>query len=282
MARTVAQIQAQIITNWQADPNLSAANSTSQTAKWKLFTFIMAVAIAFFEQLQDVFRTEMEQIADSAISGNAIWVQSQVFKFQYSSTIAQVVEILNFVPTYAVIDSTLQIITRCSVVTNSNNAVDIKVAKSDPPISLSGGEAIALEGYLSEIMFAGIQYTLINADSDKMEVVANVYFNGQYSVVIQTNVKLALTNYMSTLPFNGVAKATDIEATIRSVTGVVDVEMTTIKTRRDTTSYSSSFVMYDLATGINQRQWSTYAGYIVEETTSGHTFSDTLTFIPQN
>ena len=57
MARTISQIQKQINQEIQSDSVLSPLlTSTSQTALWNLFTFVVAVSIALFEQLQDVFK----------------------------------------------------------------------------------------------------------------------------------------------------------------------------------------------------------------------------------
>ncbi len=63
MARTVQQIKQQMLDAKNADPTLSALTSTSQTAKWNLYYFIVASCIAIFEQLQDLFKSDLEAIA---------------------------------------------------------------------------------------------------------------------------------------------------------------------------------------------------------------------------
>ena len=57
MSRTVEQIQQSIITDFQAQPELAQANSTSTRAIWRLFTFVQASAILLLEQIIDIFKS---------------------------------------------------------------------------------------------------------------------------------------------------------------------------------------------------------------------------------
>ena len=66
MARTVQQIKQSMIDAKNADANLAGLTSTSQTAKWNLYFFIVAACIAIFEQLQDLFKVDLETIAASS------------------------------------------------------------------------------------------------------------------------------------------------------------------------------------------------------------------------
>lgn len=276
MARTVAQIQAQIKTKWAQTTELAAANSTSATAIWNLITYVFAVSIAFFEQLIDSAKVEIETIAAAAVPGTPEWIQAQVFMFQYSAITPQVIELVNFVPTYPTIDETLRIVTKCSVVTNTNNTVLIKVSKTSG--TLSGSEVTALTAYLDAIMFAGVRYSIVNLVADKLSIGATVYYNGQYSAVIAINVKRAISAYMADLPFNGTVKMSDIQAAIISTSGVNDVTFDFIYARANATSFAAAYKIYDLSLSLDNRVWNTVSGTIVEETTGGETFDDTITF----
>jgi hypothetical protein len=276
MARTVAQIKQQMLDAKNADPTLSALTSTSQTAKWNLYYFIVASCIAIFEQLQDLFKVDLEAIASSAAPSTPQWTRNKVLKFQ-TGDIAEL-NTTTFTIEYPTVNVANQILTRCAVVTAPNRTVLIKVAKSDPPVPVSVGELAELQSYVETFNPAGIAFTLINENSDKMEVAATIYYNGQYSAVISTNVVAALNNYMANLPFNGVISTQAVVDAIQAVEGVISVSLTRILVRRHTVAYGAGVTLYNLSTAVDSVQYQTYAGYVVQETTALHTFADTLTY----
>ena len=279
MARTVAQIKQSMLDAKNSDPTLSALTSTSQTAKWNLYYFIVASCIAIFEQLQDLFKSDLETIAATAAPSTPQWTRNKVLKFQ-TGDVAEL-NTTTFVIEYPTINTAKQILSRCAVITAPNRTVLIKVAKSDPPEQVSVGELAELQSYVETFNPAGIAFTLINEDSDKMEVAATIYYNGQYSAVVQSNVEVALNNYMANLPFNGVITTQAVVDAIQGAEGVTGVALTRILVRRDTFAYGAGVTLYNLATSIDSVQYQTYAGYVVEETTASHTFADTLTYIVQ-
>jgi hypothetical protein len=276
MARTVAQIKQSMLDAKNADPTLSALTSTSQTAKWNLYYFIVASCIAIFEQLQDLFKVDLETIASTAAPSTPQWTRNKVLAFQ-TGDVAEL-DTTTFVIEYPTITAANQILTRCAVVTAPNRTVLIKVAKSDPPEPVSVGELAELQSYVETFNPAGIAFTLINEDSDKMEVAATIYYNGQYSAVISDNVEAALNNYMANLPFNGVISTQSVVDAIQGAEGVISLSLTRILVRRDTFAYGAGVTLYNLSTGVDSVQYQTYAGYVVEETTASHTFADTLTY----
>ena len=279
MARTVAQIKQSMLDAKNADPTLSTLTSTSQTAKWNLYYFIVASCIAIFEQLQDIFKTELETIASTAAPSTPQWTRNKVLKFQ-TGDVAEL-NTTTYVIEYPTITPANQILTRCAVITAPNRTVLIKVAKSEPPAPVSGGELAELQSYVETFNPAGIAFTLVNEDSDKMEVAATIYYNGQYSSVVATNVEAALNSYMANLPFNGVISTQAVVDAMQAVEGVISVSLTRILVRRDTVAYGLGVTLYNLSTGVDVVQYQTIAGYVTEETTASHLFVDTLSYIVQ-
>lgn len=275
MARSIAVIKQQLLDQKNAEPALSGLTSISQTAIWNLWFYIQAVAINTFEQLQDLYKTELEDIAAAAIPNTDAWVQKKAFDWQYGDTI----QLINLVPTYTIINSEKKIITRCSVITDNNRICQIKVAKNDPPTKLSLPELMSINSYYSIIGNAGIAYNIISDEADKIEIVADVYYDGQYSSTISDSTKLALENYLKNIPFDGIIYVSKIEDSLQAVTGIKDVKLTAINIRRNAQIYGTGTVLYNLSTGTNARSYQTYAGYITQETTSSHTFSDTINYI---
>ncbi len=278
MAQTIAYWQNKMLAAIAADTTLSTMNSPSQVAVFRLFTFIFATCVNLFEQVLDIFKTEVEEIATEAVPGTDSWVQNEVLKFQYSSTTAQVVQLVDFAPFYPIVDTLLQIITRCSVKTLPNKVVAVKVAKSEPPAPLSAPELASLIAYLDAINFSGVQPDVISLDADKLNLVAEIYYNGAYSPVISANVIAAINTFLADLPFDGILRVSKLIDAIQSVEGVTDVVINDLAMRADTVAFvSRTFLVQGNDTFLNK--YPTSAGYIVEETEAGQDFATTLTFI---
>ncbi len=280
MARTVDQIQTEIISAVESTTELSGLTSQSRRSIWRLFSYVVAYIQSLFEQKTDLFKTEIESIVDRAAPNTAAWVQDRVFKFQYDATTPQVIDLVELVPTYPTVNLDLQIVTRCSVKADLSNNVKIKVAKSEPPVALTNDERSALQDYVTTIGCAGINYLVSSATSDKLYVQADVYYQGQYSAIIADNVITAIEAFLAALPFDGQLLVSDLERTIRTTTGVKDVVLKNVKARANATllANASSLVA---SNALVSRNWNTVSGYIVGETTASNTLADTLTFIPQ-
>ena len=281
MARQISEIQQQMIDNIAADSVLGTLlTSTSKRAIYRLFTYVVAVAINALEQLMDIFTAEVEAVAAAAAPATPAWLQAQIFDFQYSATTPQVVQLINFAPAYPVVDETLRIITRCSVTTNLSNSVIIKVATGEPPAALSAPQLAALQSYVTQIGVAGVVYNVISQASDKLYVQANIYYQGQYSAVIKANVVAAIENFLAAIPFNGQVKISDIEDAITAVEGVTNVVLVNVRARADGTAFASGSYLVQNQQTVS-RLWGTVAGYMVGETTNGNTLNDSLTFIAE-
>jgi hypothetical protein len=272
MSRTIEQIQASIISDVQAQPELAEANTNSRRGIWRLITFVQASAILLLEQIIDVFKEENEIKINSAIPATTSWITNKVFNFQYSATNPQVVQLVDLVPSYPIIDSSLRIITRCSVVTTISGQVIIKSAKSDPPVALSNTELSSLQSYVNIIGVPGIKYTCLSSDADRVYIDADIYYDGQYSTVINGTVQNTINTFLSKLPFNGQLKVSDLELAIRNITGVNDILFKNLKVRANSTAFASGTFLIQNNTVIS-RLFPTIAGYVVLEDLVSNNFN---------
>jgi hypothetical protein len=280
MARQISVIQQQILDSMAADAVLSQnLTSVSKRAIYRLWAFIVAVAIALHEQLIDLFKTEVEALVAQAAPGTPSWLQAQVFKFQYSSTSPQVVQLINLAPVYPVVDESLRIITRCSVTTDVANNVTVKVAKGEPPTALASLELDALTSYIGVIGVAGISYNVVSLAADRLYVSAQVYYSGLFSSVIKANVIAAIDAYLASIPFNGQIKISELETAILNVDGVDDVILQDVRARDNATAFPGGTSLV-IGNTLASRFWPTLAGYAISEDTAGNTLADSLTFIP--
>lgn len=282
MARSVDTIDTQITAAVQADPVLSAANSPSRRAYWALWCYQMALAQNLEEQVNDLYVTQNEATVTKAPAANVAWVQGKIFAFQYDATTPQIVQLdsVTFAYSYPITDPLLQIITRCSVNRRIYNVVQIKTAKGTTPGPLTIDEVAAAQDYINTIGSAAANYQVISLDADRLFCNADVYYKGQYSPVITANTITSITNYLAGIDFNGLIVLSDLEAVIKSTTGVLDIVFKNVAARANATAFADKYYLVQNNTE-NARNWQTIAGYIIGEDTSGSTLADTLNFIPQ-
>jgi hypothetical protein len=280
MARSIDDIQNEIITAIQADPTLSGLTSVSAVAIWRLVTRVVAAALETEEQINDIFRAELEQIAREAVPGTAEWLQKRVLEFQYDALSPQVVQVIDGRVTYPVIDAALRIVTAAAVKEQANGRALVKAAKDDGAGSLeplAAAEKTALEGYLSRIGFVGIPVDVTSQQPDRVRLVGlEIYYFRQYNLTtIKAAVNQTVADYLkdiSSVNFNGVIVRTELIDKIQAVEGVAVVG-----------DYAAGPVLRDFATpapgGVSINvQVETAAGYAIPEDTPGFTFDDEIQY----
>ena len=310
MARSVAQIQTAILANIAANPNLTyvdannvtqpLTNNTSMFALFNAICFCVALAMAVFEQLQDLQVIIMEGLVAVAAGASTAWVQYQMFQFQYSITNPQVVSFINGVTQYPSVDPALKIVTGCAVYTDITNTVNVKFAIGSPTLSKATSQEIAAaQSYMNQIGGAGINYEVTSLDPDLVYIDAKIYYDGTYSNVIQTNVINAINAFLSKLSnynLDGSLKVSQLEDTIAAMTGVNDVVLQNVYIRQATATPPSGGppYVYNASPAIPLVLVETWvnriytpnsipgsAGYYVSETTVNFRLTDSLTFISQ-
>ena len=274
MATSTKEIYEEIVAAIEAEPNLSELDSKSQTAKWSLIAFIVAVSINLMEQLFDLFNLEIDTKLSNGVPGTLQWCQAKTLEFQYSEEDPQNLILVDLVPIYPEIVPAYQIITRSSVTETTNLGITIKVAKSEPPEPLNNLEKIALSDYWSTLPYAGTSIEILSEQPDRLFINSEIYYDGAFAGSIETNVKNALSEYLQNLSsaanFNGVVRNSSVVDAIQAVQGVIDVKLIQTKGRAFSEPFSQATII-DL-------KYTTFAGYVVEEDTPGNTFDDTLVF----
>src|ERR1700722_14272399 len=99
MARSIPVIYNQLLQAKNAQSNLSQLNSNSQVSIWNLWLWITAVGQNLFEQLCDLFQTNIETLIANAPVFTPQWIAQMCKNFQYSATNPQVVQV-NVTDTY--------------------------------------------------------------------------------------------------------------------------------------------------------------------------------------
>lgn len=232
MARTEQEIFDAILADKAADANLAGLTSTSNTALWRLWSWIVAKAIHIHEKVFDSHKTEIETLLAAGPPGTVGWYIKKIKEFQYGDSLVFV----NDVPGYAVVDTTKQIIAAAALVEGGIDLL-VKVAKSNGAggyTALSGAELTAFETYLNAIKFAGTKTVTVSLNGDQLRPAGTFYYSALYTLTdVQADLDAQIAAYIASVPFNGrIYKQAVIDA-LQKTKGYVDLELTALETAPD-------------------------------------------------
>jgi len=200
-----------------------AIKSNSKVAIWRLWAYVVAVAIHVHESFWDIFKSEIEDLAAAAPAGTPRWYQNQMFIFQYGDSLIYQDDKYQ----YAVLDESKQIVKRCAIEERNDGVVLIKVAKDDSgnAIPLTTDEKDALTSYANKIKFAGTQLGIVSLTGDVIDIGLEVFYDPIEPLTdVQTAIQTAMDDYLSNLDFNGQFRVTDLIDKIQLVEGVKDAQ----------------------------------------------------------
>ncbi len=208
--------------------------ASSKVADWRLFVYIIAVAIWLHENIWDLFKAEVDSIVESAIPGTSRWYQSVAFIFQYGDALSWIDNKFK----YETVDVTKQIIKRSATI-ETGGVLYIKVAKlnGNDPVKLDAGELTAFRTYINDIKFAGTNISIISADADRLKLTLNIIYD---PLVLASNGSLltnsaifpvedAINDYLAGIVWAGTFNLTKLIDAIQVAQGVVDPILTTVE-----------------------------------------------------
>lgn len=229
MARTITEIQEEIIAQIEGDSTLSEASSGSATAIWRLITRIVATAIYSLEVIYDLFKADLIAQVTALRPHTLQWYQQKALDFQYGSDLVEGTDTYdNSALTPAQIAT--QKIVEVAAAVETNGAVKVKVAKRG--VSglevLAAGEYSSLVSYFSEIKDAGVELQVINDRGDDIKMEVDVYYDplvlddsGDRIDGTATNViQKAIEDHLENLPFNGILVRAHLTDALQAVDGV--------------------------------------------------------------
>lgn len=247
MARQVEEIQEQIINLKNNTSVLSDLNSNSVTAIWRLWTYIVAVAIRTLELLYDVHRTEMETLYSQQHAHTLEWYNTKAKNFMLGK------QLINFTGNYDTTGmaddeiDTAHIVSyaACVRARRANNTLFLrmKVAKGTDTAreNLTDPELQAFTDYMYAIQDAGVDLECESRPADHIQATLTVYYNPQIldkdgnrlDGTASDVVKQAIIEYIQNLPFNGLLIPAYLIDAVQAVDGVMVPDLTMIQTQVD-------------------------------------------------
>lgn len=235
MARTIEQIQNEIITAIQQEPSLSGLTSTSKVAIWRLLVYIFSVATWTLEKLFDNYKSEVNAYVAILKPHTLSWYHAKALAFQYGFLLSP--ETDNYDNTgvdQSLIDASLVV-----------KSVAINESATQPRLIMkvageTGGEFVPLDPpviasfktYIAKIKDAGIKITVINTLPDLVRLTIDVYYDplvltadGGSILYGGKPVEEAITVFFKNLDFNGIFILAKLTDALQEVEGVKIPEM---------------------------------------------------------
>lgn len=259
MARTVEQIQADIIAAKNGDATLSALNSPSATAIWRLWTFITATAIWTLEVLFDTLKAEITDLIAKTKPHTVRWYQQKSLLFQYGKALVTGADYYdNSALTPTEVEE--QKIVKQAAATEEDGRLYLKVAKevSGELEPLASPEFDAYMAYIFEIKDAGVKVSFTNAPGDKLKLALEVRYDplilgadgARLDGTDAEPVKTAILNFLKNLPFNGQFIRAYLVDAVQKVEGVLVPETRACSAcRHDVTSFANIDISYQPFSG---------------------------------
>ncbi|SZD72746.1 Uncharacterised protein [Candidatus Ornithobacterium hominis] len=234
MARTIEEIQAEMHQIKQGEPALADLNSTSRTAIWRLWIYIVAFCAWTLEKLFDKHREELLTELYQQSPHTARWYRNKALAFLYGfdlktdydefntkNATTQEIEKAKLVKYSAVVES------------EDQSRLIIKIAGENQTGELAPiAQEVksSFDYYMSEIRDAGVKLTIINYLPDLLKLNLTIKRdplvlneNGVNILNAKEPVKDAIQAFMKELPFNGELSIQKLEEKILAVPGVLDL-----------------------------------------------------------
>lgn len=214
MARTVDTIYADLLAKKESDSNLDALNSTSKTAIWRLWLYIVAYAINVLETLFDKHYSEVTEVITELKPHTMRWYRQKALAFQYGFDLITDSDVFdNGTATDEQIEASKIIKYAAITEATTESRLVLKIATEDNAGKLAPiteGQESAFVPYIEEIKDAGVAITVINYLPDILKLNLRIYYDPlvltSSGVSIRTGkkpVEDALNEFMKELPFNG-------------------------------------------------------------------------------
>lgn len=285
MARTIDQIEGEMIVQKEATPELDGLTSNSLVSAWRLIFNICATGIKVVEDLFDRHVEIVNQAALAAIAGTRAWYAAQTLLYQFGDELVYDAASGNF--GYQVFDPDKQVAKLSAAQDDSTGAVFVKAAKIDSgtgePIPLSAPELAGLTGYWEQKKFAGTNLSVLSDPGDKLQIEGRIVYdpnvlNANGELLTDTTrqpAKEAIEQYLIDFGrenFSGIFNIMDMTDVVQATEGVYNAVPTTFVARK----YDDSVVIDVL--GDPDQRYTTIAGYMVLDPA----YPTIITYIPQS
>lgn len=229
MARTITVIQQEMLSRITADENLAGLNSTSKTAIWRLFVFVVAFSIWVLENLFDTHKKEVNDIIEAKMPHRPSWYRTKALAFQYGFALLLDTDKYNN-ENYDDEEIANSKVIKYAAVTKSGGQLFIKIATETAGVlaPIAPEVKTAFVAYMDDVADCGVKYLVVNHLPDRlilgMQIFRNPLVLNEFGMDIRTAkypVEDAIKAYMKELPFNGELVLAHLVDKLQQVEGVL-------------------------------------------------------------
>lgn len=231
MARTITEIQADMISRVKATPELADLNSTSDTAIWRLWTYIISVCIWALENLFDQHKNEVTALINDKAPHSLRWYANKARDFQYGSELVAGEDFYDNSRLSADEIAKQKIIVFSAVVEQSKG-LRLKAARlvQGDLNALDAQQLASFSEYMNRIKDAGVNPLLVESQApDSLKLSIRLYYNplvlgddgSRLDGTDPDPVGKKVREYLKNLPFNGTMVLAYLVDALQQVDGVV-------------------------------------------------------------
>lgn len=259
MARTIEEIVNEMLTAKANETALSELNSTSNTAIWRLFIYIVAYSIWTLEILFDLFKIDVEKrIAESRIHTKN-WYREKALGFLFGLPVIPGTDKFN---TSGYTDDQLaaaKVIKQAACVklisSNGYGILRVKVAAVDGSgelVSVPLLQFNSLKQYmLRHVVDAGTQVKITTGEGDLLKLIIDVYYDPlvfsptgeRLDGTAETPVLNEIRKFLKSIEFNGMLIVSDLQTQLRKVDGVKTVKIKEASSKYGSYEYDTNDVV---------------------------------------
>lgn len=253
MAQTIDYWYQQIISKVQSDPVLSdvdsGLNSTSATADYKLWAYIVAFVVWTLDTLFDLHRASVDADLANQKAHTLTWYRNLALKFQYGQ--ALIPDSDQYANTGLTPDQVAAqiIIAQSAVVENTDGSLRMKVVQlvAGDYAQLTDDQKTAFDAFVGDTKDAGVRITIDSLPPDDLKLKLDIFYDplvlnaaGQrIDGNSDTPVIDAVNTYLKqNIIFNGEFAKTRLEDAIQLVDGVKLVGILSAQARYGALPYS--------------------------------------------
>ena len=242
MARSIQDIQTEILQAKANEPALSGLDSTSKTAIWRLWVYITAFAIWTLEKLFDQHRKEIDEEIRTQKKFSLPWYRMMALRFQYGDGFALAYEQDYYDNTGKAEDEIeASKIVKYAAINEVEGVLVLKIATEQ------GGELERITDeqeqafiyYINRVKAAGVEIRVINSEPDLLSIHMKVLYNPlimkKDGTLIQDPsekpVETAIRKYLKNLPFNGELVLAHLTDAVQQAEGVEVPHLSLVQTK---------------------------------------------------
>lgn len=277
MARTIDEIKQEMTADFISQPAVITAYGLNGKKSFKdcfsvasiesILFYAFAVGVWSLEKLFDLHKSEVEEKIEQLEPHTLRWYVNKAKAYMHGKKLVQDTDQYD---TSGMTDTEIEAakVVKYAVATESNTIVYIKVARQDSdgnPEELTAAQLQGLTSYINEIKDAGVSVELRNEPADEMRISLLIYYDPVLLSIDESGagllsdgsepVREAVQEVITSLPFDGVFRKSDLMAALQSLecVEVADITSVEVKPRNAT--------VWETVNGFNRP----YSGYYAIE-----------------